>query len=537
MPKIPLYDQQQLASEAVGTPGVDTSGAALAKGIGNAAAGVTEDILALRVQHNAEVKAAKAKQDAIDKAMQEAQDATTINRYQMESQARYEAYQAEAQTKHGFDTTGHIQGLDARMQSDMDDTLNELPEGELKLKIQKALQTEKGSALTKARTWEQSRTIPIMDANVNATAGAFANVMADSSKPLTEVFDLATDYTTKNLSNYETLYGPNAKNKMLQDVQVGVGKRLADIANRGEVDRLKTEIKKFSELGLVDPDKGRFFLNQQEQLAAMVAKDIKTEKTIQTVSRAIAHTTTAVQTPPEDIKQLHQNLTDFDSRINEIKAMPPAQQAENKLELDALITARNTTQSKITAFGKAHDQEVIKKSKAQFDSDPAVTTRKRLITARSRIQAGITSKTMNKEQAVTELEAYRKNIEKARGYGYLDDMPHETTQYMEETKWIETQLQKVSTGKDRRSLKLSDVVDFIGGAVQHFQGKPNLPGKNEAQSLDIRTRSYKENYNKLKERAEALNEKNGKGALTQPQLNALDALARQAAEKDAHGSR
>lgn len=283
MARIPRYQQGQLASSMVGTPGIDTATATAFQNastsvgkIGSAIMDVAQADYNARVQEQnrirTEQRAAAKALDTLQKETQVGGDKAglSISLNDMDNTMRQESR---------FSTDGAMAKWAEGAQKLADERLDKIQDPTLKLMTQKAFQTELASKQQQFGDYLNSRIPEIGAANAAKIGDALKLSTNSSDLSVLEVREKLETFSTDpiNVKTFENVYGPAAGVKMREYQSSAARNYLAQTASTGNIDLLNERINRFSDI--VEGTDSEEFYARQRQLAGQVK--VQQEKEIE----------------------------------------------------------------------------------------------------------------------------------------------------------------------------------------------------------------------------------------------------------------
>lgn len=495
MPKIPVYEQGQLASSAVGTPGVDTSGTQLFGTIAQAAGGITDELARTIQANNVEAARKKREADELAKAQKKILDDIDVANHESKLDLQLGDEEGKVKAEKQSDPAGSGALFTQRGTDIMDKYLDGITDENVKNRVKLG-------------------TIKSINARANAMNGwtltqRTANAQAGIESTLAEYVNRAGNLTTaqevgQTWEKIEALRGPGT---------LAFGAKTDEIIRRAKTDvaeqyvnglmiRDHNAVRPVLESGAFDSalnaEKRRQLIEKAGLLAKAEEQDMRIQDTIDSTNRQIETTDIVVNTDDNDLQSLIGTEQELTNRIEQIEALPSGRRPLS--EYNHLVTQREGIRKKVENFGKDQNAERDRKLRERYESEPAQQSRINLINARVRIETGIKNKTFSKEQMASELEGYRQKLEKAKQFGYLDT-PGSSQRWESEKRWLQTNIEVMKSKKESPAQMLQrGVTELIHGASQMFSGMPPSAGKTPRQSHDARNTSYQTRLNALNEK-------------------------------------
>ncbi len=449
MGKIPQYEQGQLASKAVGTPGlnlsqVNTSGIELANTLNRAVSGVQQEVdatlQAQRLETQRALRAKEAEAKAAAKELENAQQAAQVGKYVSDYRMRASEREDGLRAQHEWDTAGAMDELKTGSQKDTDDTLNSIQDPLLKARTQTALQEENAARASTFSNWVETRRIPITLGNLTGIEGNLKQSLSDSGKSWEDVHRETEQYLKENAATYGVAHGPDAAQAKMYNVRSdALKKRLQDVSIKNPT-KLEAEISHFG--GAIDPADAEPFLAEQRQVAAAKLRDIEDTRKAQVSTTAITAMDTRANLNTADFNSVSDNVKTQQQIYDDMAAHPEIYKpADIAAQLGRVKEAKNIQKS----FGKEQTSAERQAELAKMRSPKARENRINLINIQNKIRANpaFAKDTASKQKA---LEKYTKAVEASHNAGFVDDK-----EYGKLTGWAAGQQEKINNKKPKKS--------------------------------------------------------------------------------------
>lgn len=276
MAKITPYQQGQIASSVVGTPGVNLSAAQSSFGLGSQLANIGA---AQHQQYLTDVRAKQAEQRALEKHMQDMARQTEVvnisSGAQVEMQKSINELQMKYRDNPGQATQEYTQTAEQRIA----DTLGQVTDPETNMMLQQKLMTQHASNLNSMGNWEQSRQVPIAEQNLKNSAGSLSITTGQmAGKTPQEVKDAITNYADSTKNQYKFFHAKGEAGQFDASSDA-VKQYLEATAAGGDPVLLEQRIKEFADGRFIAPDTLQGLAVQQRGIAAQVRMAQNTEQT------------------------------------------------------------------------------------------------------------------------------------------------------------------------------------------------------------------------------------------------------------------
>lgn len=273
MAKIPLYEQNRLASSVVGTPGVFTAPATELGGIANSAQAIGntaaqmgramfEDQLQERRRKEAEVR-------ALNNRIAEAERDADVQAKVSGLDKDFTDLSLQIKNDHNWDTNNALPTFADKAQQ-MATTLADQEQNPLnKAEIRKLSQSKIASYQDGLAKWAETRQVPIMDSNIQKAAGNFSLSVNSADLSAADVGQKIQQYRTDTEKLYPFVYGAEGDVKRRNDIALGVENYLSATALNAP-DLLEDRIKAFNGGTMIDPKRLNAFAGEQRRIAAEI---------------------------------------------------------------------------------------------------------------------------------------------------------------------------------------------------------------------------------------------------------------------------
>lgn len=270
MAKINFYQQGQLASAAVGTPGQFTAGSQalgnVAQGAGHIADSVQAIGNAIFGDQLAERRRREAEARAADKQIADADMASYISDKVGEADIEYTKAYSEVQAQYQNNTDGAAKAFEERARAIREHYVSAETAPLKKAKVNEHLASKSATYIGNINQWTQGRQIPIMKDRLVNMAGNFSIAISDPNMSAAEVGQRYQEFVQQNLPNYQFTEGAAAQIEMRKALEPAIINYLqATALNRPEL--LEARTKAFAGGGMLDPSKLLAIVDEQKRLA------------------------------------------------------------------------------------------------------------------------------------------------------------------------------------------------------------------------------------------------------------------------------
>lgn len=231
MPKIPIYDQQQLASSAVGTPGRDDSNAQLFNAVGREADSVAAGVNRFMLAERYELRRAQREQQAYEKAQQAELDKLEVSSHAAKldllNDQRREALKEKRINNPKGAAQEYLDGVEAVNEQYIQDAGIVDPIMQSKVRTV-GLKSARESA-GRLTTWESTQRTANAQSTFDTTLAEFALSMGQSGESVDD-FLANVEKLNKYIGEQEELLGPSVREKQITAVKEGAKNWLSKLA-------------------------------------------------------------------------------------------------------------------------------------------------------------------------------------------------------------------------------------------------------------------------------------------------------------------
>ncbi len=276
MAKITPYQQGQIASSVVGTPGVNLSAAQTSFGLGSQLANIGA---AQHQQYLTDMRAKQAEQRALEKHMQDMARQTEVTNIASGAQVEMQKSQNELQMKYRDNPGQAVQEYTQTAEQRIADTLGQVTDPETNMMLQQKLMSMHASNINSMGNWEQSRQVPIAEQNLRNSAGSLSITTGQmAGKTPQEVKDVIANYADSTKDQYKFFHAKGEAGQF--DASSDAVKQYLDAtAASGDPVLLEKRIKEFADGRFIAPDTLQGLAVQQRGIAAQVRMAQNTEQT------------------------------------------------------------------------------------------------------------------------------------------------------------------------------------------------------------------------------------------------------------------
>lgn len=381
MAKIPRYQQGNLASSMVGTPGIDTSMSSALQTGARAADNVADSLYNVAAY---EWQLGKQEEARIRAEQREAQKQLTNMAYQNQAGADRAGYDTamnsadnDLRLKHEFNTDGAMQAWQQKSDELINDRLENITDPKQKLMTQGVLQTAQAAKQQQFNDWILAQQHPIAVANVAKVADTLKLAVNDASLSTEEVLQKLDNYKNDDLTStmYMNAYGPAAEAKIRQDQSEAARNYMSLIANAGGSERVKELIndKRFDSI-IEGSDKEQFY-SRQRSIAAEERRVVQHQEVI-TQQTAAVDTLVSLSNQSSDGNIYHAPPAAIQQAINDpnvpagLKSRLAAQQGQARVQ-QVKVTNDNATLKNFGTYvqksNALHDR-IIQRWSDMYDS-------------------------------------------------------------------------------------------------------------------------------------------------------------------------
>ena len=274
MARITSYQQGQLASSLVGTPGqytgvssalgqIGSSIAPLQNTVYNLSQALFQDELATRRQKEAELR-------AYDRQLKTAEQEAYVAERTSSLDKDFTDISLDIQNKSQFNTNTALPEFQQRAKEAAEAALEQEKDPLVQAQLRKAIANKTAQYQDRLNNWIQDRQVPIMKSNVESISGNFALKVGHYELGAAEVGKAYQQYVSENARTYDFVYGPQGRGKMREDMASGIKEYLSSTALNAP-DMLEDRIKAFSGGSMIDvSDLNKFAIEQRR-----IANEIK----------------------------------------------------------------------------------------------------------------------------------------------------------------------------------------------------------------------------------------------------------------------
>lgn len=281
MPKVPLFDQNQLASSMVGTSGVGGSTAALFGSIADSAESVGNTAYAIQAaeyqRNQTELRQRQAEVRAAEKELRNIQRSAETNGMASGYSVKLNTLANERQKADGFNTDNTLTEFTTQAKQWMDEDLETITDPTKKAMAQKAYTDVMTSQTNSLSDWAKSRTLPIIEGSIKGMAGDLSAKLKDSTVGDWDTTGKMLEEYDRNIGLYTTMYGKEGLTRLRADQDAALKQRVASIANGDNPEQLETLDKNPVVKTYMEPTTFHGFLKDQRIVAAQRKAEIKDE--------------------------------------------------------------------------------------------------------------------------------------------------------------------------------------------------------------------------------------------------------------------
>lgn len=547
MAKIPLYQQGNLASPVVGTPGTDTSITNAANSVegslrqlGNVAYNSLENDYVLEQRALRQQQTLQRQAEMHMKTLAN-EGATAANSAGADTAAT--DMSNELRTKYHDNTDGSRDEFDEKMDGIVNDRLDAETDPERKAMLQIKLAGMRNSQTQSFANWITSRVPDIAKSNANTVGSALRYSVNNSSLSGTQVLQKLDDFEKNpdNLKQYQAAYGNDWQVEMRKHQSKGAQDFLATVANEGAMNgsdkRLKILMadKRFDKY-IEGTDKEQFF-SRQRAISSARRTEQRIQQEVDNTSTRSVISDVVVKRDTSSMDSLKQTGDQLRQLWNAENAKPPEQRSTETIsKLEGEIEQNNR---EIKNFPKAQRQEEAEKQKVKnaaqlqkYLSQPAIDARNDLAVLNKDIKTNMKTKwTGNKKAAQTALDNYQKKLYKYAQAGLLDK-PGSVQNYEKHSEDLGVFIKQTKNTPLTPIDQIIDGVSHLGdSARKFFSGTPPKVGQTSKQTHDAMHDAYtgamKKNTTRFKELM--------KRDPTAGDLKKLDAMSKTDAFRAVHG--
>ncbi len=276
MARITPYQQNQLAQQQVGTPGVDQTASnafnQVAQSAGQLNATVQDQASKMFPEqspiYQAEQKRAQLRE--YDRQLTTAARANRVQAVNMDFSKSLTDLTTGLQLQHNFDTTGIGDEFTDKSKTMIDSHLSQLSDPLDKQELQKALNETATGYQDRLQRWAEGRQVPIMEKNLSDTETSFVQAAGNPNQSIADLQQTFQKFSQNNAWQYKFLgkspnkVGEAAIKQYLSAVVLNSGQNAPAALEQG--------IKDAEQTGMVKPSTLLTFQNEQKAIAAQIAQ-------------------------------------------------------------------------------------------------------------------------------------------------------------------------------------------------------------------------------------------------------------------------
>lgn len=496
MAKIPLYEQNQLASQVTGTPGVDGSAGAAFRMINQAAEGVASDLASIARQNQIYMLQKEREQAAIAKQQQKMLDDVEVANHL----AAISLNSGDAETQTKIDTEkdpAPAPGVFSDMATEkMNQYLDSVSDPNIRARVQAQATNDIRSRSKGMEGWALTQRTANAKANTDQLLGTFIErggelgSAQDVGKMWEEIEKLRPSVTAA--------YGEKA-DEVIKKTKSAVTKEFLN----GTMIRNWEAVEPMIKAGIFDSalseKEGAEFIYKANTLAKAKKHDDDLTLKADSTLRQIESATLVVDTPNDDPIAIQQSINKVDRQIEAAKSLGDKASTS---EINHYVSQKSQLTKMLDNVDKEKREDQLATKRKVYESQGAMNDREKLIKARERIDTAIRDKTASKEYLVNSVANVMKSVQEVHKRGGLDKPGNESTTYNSYVKWSTGILnsKKAGGGADPKVSTSAVIGQAVGKAQKFFQGAPPPPGKDKKQVVDQATSAYQQEYNSMVDR-------------------------------------
>lgn len=482
MPKIPEFQQRQLASSRVGTQGASTSTTNLFKVLAGESQGISNQLAAQARDTQIQIAAAKREQAAVAKAQQALLDKSDEAVYGAQNKmAIDEVYnRVKADSLNAPESAPTI--FSSTALEAVDKGLENIPERlrpQVRINAVKAIQ---------GRASELSNWVP-----TQRTQNSQAQFESTTKELVLKAGDLATFGDLEN--TWQAIDGMGAS--AISGYGAEAGAKLAE-AKKSAAEQFITgrmvadhnSVRPLIDSGVFDgvltATEQRKLLDDANRLEAADFREQEHQGKLDAMSRRIEYTTNEVNIETATPVEMQSELQTARAALNAELALPtPNESNINKLSqrIEELTTG-------VDEYGTDKAKDKAEKARIFHNSDEAVTARAKLRT----FKEGLSGQTFStKQEALSALNDYEAIVEKGRQNGVLNGEEYESS-----IGWVAKQRTKVQNAESKNGGLFSRLGQLFNSPEDEVTKKahkvmktvPPKKGETSARAMDRRTKQY-----------------------------------------------
>lgn len=272
MARVPLFEQNRLASALTGTPGEYTAVsqnlgnvAQQASGIGNTIAqvgrAIFEDQLQERRRKEAELRAYNNRLKEMERG------AKVQNKLSgLDKNATDLMVQLKKDNPYDPDKTASM--FEEQFKTFADQTIESETDPLSKAELQKDIPAKAAQYRDNLARWSESRQVPIMDMNIESIVGNLSTTLSNRDLPAADVGQKLADFRAGTQQLYMNRYGNAGPVKQREDMAPAIKNYLEATALTGNAQLLEDRVAAFSGGSLIDPSKLKVIVNEQRAIVA-----------------------------------------------------------------------------------------------------------------------------------------------------------------------------------------------------------------------------------------------------------------------------
>lgn len=278
MARITPYQQQQLASNIVGAPGVNMAQAnmlgAIGNDLGNIGAYQHQQALVLQRQKQAEVDAQQKKLDEMSKK-------TNVISVMADAGIQVQNKVNALRQQYYQQPEKAVPEFSQYMTDQTQATLQQVQDPEMKMMLQEKLTELHKNTLNELGNWQQARQVPLAEQHLASGASGLAQQagMMGSSTP-SQIKAMIDKYKVDTAQEYQFYHKQGLEGQHVASSDA-VEQYLDTFANAGDPKSLEVAASQFADGKYIDQDKLSSVLSRQRSLAANQRAAIALEQTKQ----------------------------------------------------------------------------------------------------------------------------------------------------------------------------------------------------------------------------------------------------------------
>lgn len=524
MAKIPLYEQNRLASSVVGTPGVGTSAAQVLNGISQGAEQLQYQ-LALSARQNALAAAQQQQQQQkLAAAQKKVLDEIEIADHDVNIGLAHDNEESRIKAEMIGDPSGASRAFADTARANLDEYLNSIQDPEIRNKVKVNGLKAIHSRATQIGNWELTQRTENAKGKIENTLGELVN----SSKSLGSISDVGRQWERVEQLRPALMMSHGADaDKIAQKTKTDIVKSYVNGLMLKDPSLAESAVNSGAFDSALDGEDKQNLVYRARMLAKAAQRDEMHEAKIESIQRRVELADIVINTDDTDLEKLKAAQQETAARVEMIKAQPA-----DKVSLDELndaISKQKQIQTKIENFGKSSKKIDLQNKWDTYNSSNGVKARESIRSSRAAIEANLKAGAYSKDKAVEKLNKWLVNLDKARELGYLDTPESKTQATWERHKaWAAGKLATLSNKKQAPITAIMDGVSgFVDDAMKFFNDKPS-PKSGGNKAKDAATSVYEDTLNTYVGQYMRLN--NGKEP-SAAMMKKFDARAKQVAQQ------